>query len=185
MLALLKGWQGSVEINGTMYDDMSSAIKAFKPTKGEVHIRLVPQGKKSETADSSNAIQQVDALGELKVTVKQYMTKPASPEFDFMAKWNNNKPMPLRTMVGKVIKETRGMVYMQLHGYGMETICCMRCGRDLTHPVSRHYGIGPECRQKIGMFCDIEDIDGNKEELVKITWEGWIIKSAILTQEEI
>ena len=50
-----------------------------------------------------------------KITVKKYMTEPATTTFDFQDKWNNGLPMPLCTMQGKVIKETRGMYYMELN----------------------------------------------------------------------
>ena len=49
-----------------------------------------------------------------KITVKKYMTEPATANFDFQDKWNDGKPMPLCTMQGEVIKETRGMYYMEL-----------------------------------------------------------------------
>lgn len=49
-----------------------------------------------------------------KITVKKYMTEPATENFDFQDKWNNGNPMPLCTMHGKVTKETRGMYYMEL-----------------------------------------------------------------------
>ena len=49
-----------------------------------------------------------------KITVKKYMTEPSTPNFDFQDKWNDGKPMPLCTMQGEVIKETRGMYYMKL-----------------------------------------------------------------------
>ena len=49
-----------------------------------------------------------------KITVKKYMTEPATSTFDFQDKWNNGNPMPLCIMQGEVIKETRGMYYMEL-----------------------------------------------------------------------
>ena len=49
-----------------------------------------------------------------KITVKKYMTEPSTPNFDFQDRWNDGKPMPLCTMHGEVIKETRGMYYMKL-----------------------------------------------------------------------
>ena len=49
-----------------------------------------------------------------KITVKKYMTEPATSTFDFQDKWNKGKPMPLCIMQGEVIKETRGMYYMNL-----------------------------------------------------------------------
>lgn len=48
------------------------------------------------------------------IFVKQYMTEPSTPNFDFQDKWNNGVPMPQCKMEGEVIKETRGMYYMKL-----------------------------------------------------------------------
>lgn len=70
------------------------------------------------------------------IFVKPYMTEPSTSNFDFQDKWNDGVPMPQCRMEGKVIKETRGMYYMEL---------------------------------KTG----------------DITWEGWVIKSAIKEWEEI
>ena len=49
-----------------------------------------------------------------RINVKKYMTEPATPNFDFQDNWNDGKPMPLCTMQGEVIRETRGMYYMEL-----------------------------------------------------------------------
>ena len=57
--------------------------------------------------------------------------------------------------------------------------------KELTNPVSRHYGIGPVCMGKVGIYCDIDRIDEIKEKLVDVKWSGWIIKSAITEREEI
>lgn len=122
-----------------------------------------------------------------KITVRQYMTKPSTPEFNFMAQWNNNNPMPLRTMVGDIIQETRGMYFMRLHGDITErtTRICMKCGRELTNPVSQFFGIGPECggHGYVNPFDTEEElqkaVEAYKKELNNITWTGWVIKSAI------
>lgn len=49
----------------------------------------------------------------LHIFVKKYMTQQATPTFDFMKKWNNNKPMPSNELTGIVTKETRGMLYIE------------------------------------------------------------------------
>jgi hypothetical protein len=79
------------------------------------------------------------------------------------------------------------MAYYKLRGQAQETITCMRCGRQLTNKVSRHYGIGPECITKMPWIamCAPDDIEGIKEKLADVKWEGWIIKSAILSEEEV
>lgn len=126
-----------------------------------------------------------------KITVKKYMTEPATANFDFQDKWNNGKPMPLCIMQGEVIKETRGMYYMSLQGKAEPMTRCMCCGRTLTNPISKLYGIGPECSEKVGII-RIESEEEAREkwnELVQqignIKWEGWVIKSAIKEWEVI
>lgn len=126
-----------------------------------------------------------------KITVKKYMTEPATVNFDFQDKWNNGNPMPLCTMQGEVIKETRGMYYMNLHGKAEPTYKCLVCGKTLTNPISKLYGIGPECSEKVGLI-RIESEEEAKEKLKHImeqiddiSWSGWVIKSAIKEWEEI
>lgn len=126
-----------------------------------------------------------------KITVKKYMTEPATVNFDFQDKWNNGNPMPLCIMRGEVIKETRGMYYMNLHGKAEPTYKCLVCGKTLTNPISKLYGIGPECSEKVGLI-RIESEEEAKEKLKHImeqiddiSWSGWVIKSAIKEWEEI
>ena len=126
-----------------------------------------------------------------KITVKKYMTEPSTPNFDFQDKWNNGKPMPLCIMQGDVIKATRGMYYMNLQGKSEPTSRCLVCGKTLTNSISKLYGIGPECSEKVGLI-RIESEEEAKEKLKHImkqiddiTWTGWVIKSAIKEWEEI
>lgn len=122
---------------------------------------------------------------EYEITVKPYMTNQATPSFDFMRQWNNDIPMPMLTMRGVKVKETRGMVYMNLHGVSEPTIHCRRCNRVLTNEVSKQYGIGPECMSKIGIVSNIADITHIRKRLTELTWSGWIIKSAITSQKPV
>lgn len=179
MITLLRNWKGSIDINDNHFDTVAQAA-GFVATESldNVMIKL-----------SSNyvkvPVERPAKLGEYRILVKSYMTRKASDDFDFMLKWNNDVPMPIRTMQGTKEKETRGMVYMKLHGFAKKTILCQCCGKELTNPVSRAYGVGPICLGKVGITRDIEDVDGITEALEKITWEGWIIKSAILEEEEV
>ena len=128
-----------------------------------------------------------------RITVKSYMTQKATPLFDFMEKWNNNIPMPLRTMYGIKIDETKGMVKMQLHGDLIESEgpmeVCMKCGKKITNPISRYFGMGPVCGQHnyVNPFESEEELKAAiaeyRETLRNVTWTGWIIKSAILSEE--
>ena len=126
------------------------------------------------------------------IKVKQWMTKATTDDgFDFMRHWNNNIPMPLRVMKGRVLKETRGMVYMELRACPLETDHCMKCGKALTHPVSRLYGLGPECggHFHINPFDTEEELQAAiqevKEKLYNVTWAGWIAKSGVEYATEI
>lgn len=184
MLSMLQAWQGAVEVNGKHYDNIS-LVSSDTLSSGDIHIKLYPVDAKQQATTGRQVPEVVMKSGELKITVKAYMTRKASPDFDFMAKWNNDVPMPLRTMQGTIEQETRGMVKMKLHGVGLQEIHCLRCGKELTHPVSRHYGIGPECMKKLGIVADIDDVESIKEQLVNVEWEGWVIKSAITEQEEV
>ena len=99
--------------------------------------------------------------------------------------------MPLCIMQGEVIKETRGMFQMNLQGKAEPTSKCLVCGKTLTNPISKLYGIGPECSEKVGLI-RIESEEEAKEKLKHImeqiddiAWTGWVIKSAIKEWEEI
>lgn len=136
-------------------------------------------------------VQKMEVGKSYKITVKKYMTEPTTSNFDFQDKWNNGKPMPLCIMQGEVIKETRGMYYMNLRGKAEPTSKCLVCGKTLTNPISKLYGIGPECSEKVGLI-RIESEEEAKEKLKHImeqiddiTWTGWVIKSAIKEWEVI
>lgn len=120
------------------------------------------------------------------VRVKKWMTQKTSDDsFDFMRHWNNNIPMPFRVMRGRVLSETRGMLYMELRACVLKTDFCMKCGKPLTHPVSKLYGLGPECGQHyhINPFKTEQELhDAIKEvrqKLNNITWTGWVAKSGV------
>lgn len=135
-------------------------------------------------------VQKMEVGKSYKITVKKYMTEPATSTFDFQDKWNNGNPMPLCIMQGEVIKETRGMYYMILHGKAEPTYKCLVCGKTLTNPISKLYGIGPECSEKVGLIIESEEEAKEKlkhimEQIDDISWSGWVIKSAIKEWEEI
>lgn len=191
MLSLLKNWKGEVEVNGIHYANIHEVKTDDLRNFDNVTIKLLSAVKKSQK--SSNSVLTDDGKQQYRITVKSYMLKKASPEFDFMLKWNKDIPMPLRTMIGTVEKETRGMVYMKLHGdiYAERMCTCMKCGRPLTNPVSQYFGIGPECggHNYVNPFNSEEELKAAvgeyRKTLQNIIWEGWVIKSAITEREEI
>ena len=187
MLELLKSYPGNLKVNGREFENVFQAIQAFGGYQGRLVIELntkpTPPPWEEEVEESKET--------EYVIKVKQYMTKPATPSFDFMDKWNNGVPMPMRIMVGKKLKETRGMVKMELRGEIVQEVnpVCMKCGRTLTNPVSQYFGIGPECggHNYINPFeTDAElrqAVAETRKQLQNITWTGWIIKSAIEEQK--
>ena len=191
MTNILTNWNGTIELNGNQIDksfDFSTVNGALKLVlRPESFVRKVTAT--AETADSKIK----DVTGTYRITVKQYMTRKASPEFDFMEKWNNNVPMPLVTMVGEKVKETKGMVYMKLHGdiTARVTERCLCCGKEITNPVSRYFGMGPVCGQHnyVNPFATEEELKEAvaeyRKRLQNIKWEGWIIKSALVEEEEL
>ena len=186
MLQLLKDWKGAIEIDSTRYNSISEVPTDLKKPGDSLNIKLYSyeHDTRKDAGESHTQATDVSADTVYRIVVKKYMTKKAVPDFDFMAQWNNNNPMPMVVMYGTKVQETKGMVYMKLHGRGEKTITCMRCGKELTNPISKLYGIGPECIKHIPMLADydIANIGDIQAKLHEVTWEGWIIKSAILEE---
>lgn len=119
------------------------------------------------------------------VKVKRWMTQKTTDSFDFMRHWNSDVPMPFRVMRGRVLSETRGMLYMELRACVLRTDYCMKCGKPLSHPVSKLYGLGPECggHYHINPFNTEEELQAAihevRQKLSNITWTGWVAKSGV------
>lgn len=183
MIEMMKSWQGPVEVNGVFYNSIKDVRKADFKAGEKLHVRLLIR---DEYPDYTPPV-------EWRIHVKAYMTKQATEDFDFMEKFNHDQPMPFRVMIGTIEKETRGMYYMKLHGdiYANTITRCMKCGRVLTNPVSQYFGIGPECggHHYVHPFNTDEELKeavaSYRKQLQKITWEGWVIKSAITEMEEV
>lgn len=189
----LKDWPGAIEVDGTIYSSVEIARNSLADDVKNINSIKLYSKQKQVQARAPERVES-DGATVYKITVRQYMTKPSNPSFDFMAKWNNDNPMPMRTMVGTVEKETSGMVYMNLRGDITSTVTeyCMKCGKPITNPVSKFFGMGPECggHNYTNPFESEEDLKSavesyRREYLQKITWSGWIIKSAIISREPI
>lgn len=183
MLNLIKNWKGDIYINEELTSSSDIADKGLK-SGDKVNIRLISRQKKTPLKSA-----QIECI----ITVKPYMTLKSRPEFDFMQKWNNNIPMPLRTMSGIVVDETKGMVRMKLHGGIFEdiTLRCMKCGRPITNPVSQYFGMGPECSghgyaNSFPSYPELRAaVDEYRSKLQNVIWEGWIPKTAIISKREV
>lgn len=181
MIELLQSWKGAIEIDGTLYPSISEI-----PSDLIISDNMIISLKTKNKVSASQEAKASDVL--YRVTVRQYMLNKSSPSFDFMEKWNNDIPMPLRTMVGTIIKETPGMYRMKLKADTSFDIMqtCMKCGKRITNPVSQFFGMGPECgcHNYVNPFSSDEELKNavneyKKQYLAGIEWEGWIIKSAI------
>ena len=189
MLELLKNYPGNLRVNGKEFENVLQAIQAFSEYQGKLVIELNTNTTKT-TPPPRQGVEEGKET-EYIIKVKQYMTRPASSSFDFMDKWNNGVPMPLRVMVGRKLKETRGMVKMELRGEIIQEVnpVCMKCGRTLTNPVSQYFGIGPECGghnyiNPFETYAELKQaVAETRKQLQDITWTGWIIKSAIVEQK--
>jgi hypothetical protein len=95
--------------------DIFNKIRRFSDTvsfeEGKP-FKIVLVGK--EDKNSSYKKEKMEVGKSYRITVKKYMTEPATSTFDFHSKWNEDKPMPLTVMQGSIEKETRGMYYMSL-----------------------------------------------------------------------
>lgn len=128
------------------------------------------------------------------ITVKPWMLKEATPDFDFMDKFNKGIPMPLMVMyTGGKVDETKKMIRVNLHGDIKQRITqrCMCCGQVLTNKVSQYFGIGPVCggHNYTHPFDTEEELDKAvsqyRTKLVNTTWSGWIPYSAIISIDSI
>lgn len=195
MESVLKAITRPIIVNGQTCTDVEALINSI--ADGE-HIKIQMKAVIQQQAEPVQQKQpRMLTANDMRVNrsyiikVRQYMTKKSSPDFDFQAKWNSDVPMPFRIMQGRVLKETRGMLYVECHAVPLKTDVCMRCGRPLSHPVSRLYGVGPECggHAHINPFETEEELyaalDSVKNQLAQVKWRGWIIKSAIEECQEV
>lgn len=175
-----------VMVDGVQYKNASEAYTALKGFEGEINIQIPAQTVSPKaTQDILPVDINPDARTLYRVVVRKWMTEPSSPGFDFMAKWNDDKPMPLVIMKGYILDETPGMYKMELSATPEPSSVCFHCGRKLTNPVSILYGIGPECGGHYGInplgskeALDAE-MDNIRRKMKQLDWSGWITKSSI------
>lgn len=183
---MFENWVGKILING----EQTEPGIDFSGVSGAVNITLLPVDYVPESEQPKTSDDEYIDDREYIITVKSYMTQLSTEDFAFMKNFNNDVPMPLLTMVGTKEKESPKMFYMKLHGDIIaETVdTCMCCGRPLENPVSRYFGMGPVCGKHnyVNPFDSQEElkaaVSDYKKKLNQITWEGWIPKSAIISE---
>lgn len=131
-------------------------------------------------------------MEDYRIEVKSWLLKHSTPDYDFMAKWNRDIPMPLMVMYGTKIGEAPKMTKFMLHGdiRRRVTTTCMCCGRPITNKVSQYFGIGPVCggHNYVNPFSSEEELDKAVEsyraKLINTTWVGWIPNSSIISIDD-
>lgn len=191
MINQLKNWKNHISIDGQDFESVDQLSNFDFRTLSNESVIILHHNTNTHVGEQSRAFgEHPSDAEEVTITVKSYMTKKSTPEFDFMAQWNDNNPMPLMVMTGHKIRETRGMVCMELHGDIVQKIMpvCMKCGKIIENPVSQFFGMGPICGKHnyINTFDteeELEDAVNNyRQELRNIKWTGWIPKSAIISE---
>ncbi len=181
MLEFLQKYSGTIKLNNKEVS-RQEICQRIVSTPGQLEILLVPKN----TIDCSSNIN--SDITTICVFVKAWMLDTSTDDFAFMQTWNKDIPMPLRFMLGTIEKETTRMYYMKLRGEPNKFTVCSKCGRTLVNPVSKLFGIGPECGSKVGLDSHLfinEKIAKEKlcqiEKTIKeIKWEGWVPKTAII-----
>lgn len=185
MIDILKSWNGSIEIDGS--------VVSVLPSEFTFRDNMCIILHNTQTVSAGQDMKSSSEEQQYKITVRSYMTKKATTTFNFMKAWNDDVPMPLLTMVGTIEKETKGMYFMHLHGDITEekTLNCLCCGKPITNPVSQYFGMGPICGQHnyVNPFDSEEElklaVKEYRQKLNNITWDGWVIKSAIVEMQEL
>lgn len=193
MFELLTSFTGKVVVNGKEFDSIKDADAHFKDYNGGLDIVLEPASSNIKVVDNVPNTKEKTLY---KIRVKKWMTKYGK-DF-FLNQMNDEGPMPFVTMYGYEIQSTAKLVKMKLWA-GLDNtdtdvndvVYCMRCGRPLTNIYSKYLHLGPECgaaehMQLLASGMSLEEVKQSfREKLHKITWTGWIVKSAILESSEV
>ena len=84
-------------------------------------------------------------------------------------------------LTGEVLRETPKALYIKGYAKIMPSQNCLRCGREITNPVSRVVGIGPECCAKLGIARPdyTKSVELQKQLEQSTAFERWFPKSQI------
>lgn len=192
-LLLKIGYQGPVEVDGEVFPSISDAMEKLSQYTGTMRIKplwpLLEKEPEKERLEVEKKPEKDTLTLELNVpyeiTVKAYVTKADTEKFQFHKKFNHGNPMPFRTMRGNVINRTEKMYKVDLYAYPTTIEQCLRCGKRITHPISKLYGIGPDCAEYLNIprYESRDDLDDNmkslQKEMKKIVWVGYVPMSAI------
>ena len=106
---------------------------------------------------------------------------PIRPNVEVELKgWLAREHAVSKVLQGDILQETAKGIYFKGHCAVRASSFCLRCGRELTHPVSLVVGYGPECCSRLGIPWEVEtteQIEAVKKQLLAKTWEGWLPKS--------
>jgi hypothetical protein len=118
-------------------------------------------------------------MKEYRVKVRQWLTRTAE------------KPIPCREMIGRIERETAKAYLLELRGFLAPSTTCLHCGRELTHPVSLLYGLGPVCGghfhiNPLGSEAELKARYAEmQQKMGEVRWKGWVPKSGIEQMREV
>lgn len=119
-------------------------------------------------------------LGKIyKRQLQKLAPNPDSKGTIYISKWMAQKIGTPRELEVTVTGETAKAIKVDARAIATPTSTCRHCGRDLTHPVSVLYGIGPECGKHYHIPQEEQDVERIRELITSIEYHGWIPKSAI------
>lgn len=102
----------------------------------------------------------------------------------YLKKWIAQEKGVPRELRVEIQRETQKAILVKGHAVATPTSNCRVCGRQLTHPVSVLYGIGPECGQHFHIPQNEEDVEKIRSMIEAIEFEGWLPKSQVVILDD-
>jgi len=110
--------------------------------------------------------------------------KEAKKATIYLKKWVAKEKGIPRELEVEILKETAKAILVKGNALATPTDRCRVCGRQLTHPVSVLYGIGPECGQHFHIPQNEEDVEKIRSMIEAIEFEGWLPKSQVVILDD-
>lgn len=114
--------------------------------------------------------------------LRKLAPRPSKRGTIFLRKWFARKIGTPRELEVQVTAETDKAYKVSGRALATPTSTCRHCGRELTHPVSVLYGIGPECGKHYHIPQEETDVERIRSLISSIKYDGWIPKSAIQSE---
>lgn len=164
MLNLLD-WNKPIKVNGKIFNNSKEAYDEFKDFNGEVEVELNFNKTHDKNGGTDGRVTVDNEVGYTIgiVEIPRWLAK------------SNKCPIILK---GNIERETDKAIYFNGVGLIENPVYCCVCGRELTNPISKKLGIGPDCAEK--MFgVGFSNPSGLKNEMAEKSFKVWLPKSQI------